>query len=198
MNVSAHAKVLWRRVPYSLCVAALAGASVVAQSVTMDTSGGAIRVRSGVSFIDGDVLSQLRDGRSVRIDLELTVLGEPQGQALGADKQRFNLSFDIWEERIAATRFGTPSRSVSHLRPREAEAWCLQAVSVPRAALGRLGADAPFWIRLSVEAPDFAVQADANDDEIFTIRRLIDAFSRRSRAGDPAKVVEAGPFRLSH
>jgi hypothetical protein len=173
-------------------------APLVAQSVTMDTTGGSVRVRSGFSFIEGEVLNQLQDGRSVRVDLELTVLAEPRGAMLAAATQSFNLSFDLWEERLAVTRLGTPPRSVSHLRLRDAEAWCLQGVSVARTELGRLGADAPFWIRLMVQAPDLAVPADADADDIFTIRRLIDVFSRRTRDGNSAKVVEAGPFRLSH
>ena len=179
-------------------VAACVVAPLVAQSVTIDTTGAAVRVRSGFSFIDGDVLNQLRDGRSLIVDLELTVLTEPRGTVMAAAKHSFNLSFDLWEERLAVTRLGTPSRSVSHLRPRDAEAWCLQAVSIARTDLSRLGADAPFWIRLALQVPDLAAPADADADDVFTIRRLIDVFSRRSREGALVKVVEAGPFRLSH
>jgi hypothetical protein len=198
MNLSAHAGILRLRVvTYGLCLVALVSATIGAQSVTMETGGGAVRVRSGFSFIDGEVLGQLRDGRSVRVDLELTVLAGPRDAALAAAKRSFNLSFDLWEERFAVTQLGAPARSVSHLRSRDAEAWCLQAVSVPRTELGRLSAGAPFWIRLSVQAPDLAVPAGADADDIFTIRRLIDVFSRRTPEGDPAKVVEAGPFHLT-
>jgi hypothetical protein len=178
-------------------VAASVVAPLVAQSVTIDTTGGVVRVRSGFSFIDGEVLDQLRDGRSVRTDLELTVLSEPRGRVLAAAKQSFNLSFDLWEERLAVTRLGSPARSVSHLRPRDAETWCLQGVSIAHADLTKLGADTPFWIRLVVQVPDLGITDDAGTDDVFTIRRLIDVFSRRSRDGDLVKVAEAGPFRLS-
>ena len=46
-----------------------------------------------------------------------------------------------------------PSRSVSHLTARDAEAWCLDSLTVPLSALGRLGRDAPFWIRLEYRVP---------------------------------------------
>ena len=65
---------------------------------------------------------------------------QPRGAVVAQARQSFNLSFDLWEERFAVTRVGTPPRSVSHLRSREAEAWCLEHLTVPRADLGRLGA----------------------------------------------------------
>jgi hypothetical protein len=179
-------------------LAACAVAPLVAQSVTVDTTAGTVRVRSGFSFLEGEVLDQLRDGRSVKASLELAVLAEPRGAVMAAAKQTFNLSFDLWEERVAVTRLGAPARAVSHLRPRDAEAWCLQTVSIPRADLTRLGTDMPFWIRLAFQTPDLAVPDEPDADDLFTIRRLIDVFSRRPRDGILAKVVEAGPFRLSH
>ena len=179
-------------------VAACAIVPLVAQSVTIDTTAGAVRVRSGFSFIEGELLDQLRDGRSVRANLELAVMTEPRGAVLAVAKQTFNMSFDLWEERLAVTRLGSPARSVSHLRPSDAEAWCLQAISIPRSELTKLGADTPFWIRLVLQVPDLAVPAEPEADDVFTLRRLIDVFSRRSRDGDLAKVVEAGPFRLSN
>ena len=185
------------RLSVIVVLAACAVTSLVAQSVAIDTSGGAVRVRSGFSFIEGEVLDQLRDGRSVRVDLELTVLTEPRGTVMAAAKQSFNLSFDLWEERLAVTRIGSPPRSVSHLRPRDAETWCLQGVSVPLTDLGKLGRDTPFWIRVAFQVPDLVAPDDAEADDLFTIRRLIDVFSRRPRDGDREKVVEAGPFRLS-
>ena len=172
-------------------------APVIAQSIAVDTAGGAVRVRSGFTFIEGAVLERLRDGRSVRANVELAVRAAPGGAVLASSKESFNLSFDLWEERLAVTRMGSPARSVSHLRPRDAEAWCLQGVVIARGDLNKLGADEPFWVRVSVQVPDLASPPDADGDDIFTIRRLIDVFSRRAQDGDLVKVVEAGPFRLA-
>ena len=173
-------------------------APLAAQSVVLNTNGGAVRVRSGFSFIDGEVLNQLRDGRAVRLDFELAVLSGPRGAVVAVATESFNVSFDLWEERIAVTRLSTPARSVSHLRPREAEAWCLENVTVARSELGRLTNDTPFWIKLSYGVPDLAVAADLPDEELFTIRRLIDVFSRRPRDQGLSRSIEAGPFRLSN
>jgi hypothetical protein len=172
--------------------------SLAAQSITVNTSGGAVRVRSAFGFIEGELLDRLRDGRSVRVDFQLTVSGQRSGAPIAQAQQSFKLSFDLWEERIAVTRLGTPPRSVSHLRPNAAEAWCFENLTVPRADLGRLANDAPFWITLAYTVPDDEPVRDAEADEMFTLRRLIDVLSRRPRGGEIGRSVAAGPFRLSN
>ena len=176
-------------------VLALLTAPLAAQTIAVSTTGGTLRVRSAFEFIEGAVMDQLRDGRSVRLDFELAVLDAPRGTIVAATRQSFNLSFDLWEERIAVTRAGTPPRSVSHLRPRDAEAWCLEHLTIARTELARLTRDTPFWIRLQYALPD--VVSDSEDGDFLTIRRLIDVLSRRPREGEIGKSVDAGPFRLS-
>ena len=182
--------------PRLICFAALLTVSLAAQSITVSTTGGAVRVRSAFGFIEGELLDRLRDGRSIRLDFELTVSRQRTEAPIAQVKQSFNLSFDLWEERIAVTRLGAPPRSVSHLRPRDAEAWCFDNLLVPRADLGTLANDAPFWIRLSYTVPD-ATASDSDADDTFTLRRLIDVLSQRPRGNGLGKSIEAGPFRLS-
>jgi hypothetical protein len=109
--------------------------------------------------------------------------------------QSFALSFDLWEERFAVTRVGTPARSISHLSARNAESWCLENLTIPVAALDRRGRE-PFWVRLvyRVLAP---TPATSPEDEGFTLRGIIDRLSRR-RGGDDElrRAIDAGPFRL--
>lgn len=182
-----------------VCVVAVLAATLTAQSITISTSDGILRVKaSDVGIIEGDVLRHLRDGRSVRLDVVLTVLDGPRGGVIAEATQTFNLSFDLWEERFAVTRLGTPPRSVSHLRARDAEAWCLDNVSVPLSELGRLGRDTPFWIRLEYESPGAPAAPELDPDDTFTLRRLIDVLSRRSRDAAAGKSIAAGPFRLSN
>ena len=182
---------------HAIVLASCLAAPLTAQSVVVSAGADRVRVRSGLSFIDGDALNQLRDGRSLRLDFELAVLSGPRGSVVAVAKESFNLSFDLWEERIAVTRLSTPVRSVSHLRPGDAESWCLEHLAVTRHQLGGLTNNAPFWIKLSYQTADPIVEPDAPDDEFFTIRRLIDVFSRRPRDGGAGKSIEAGPFRLS-
>jgi hypothetical protein len=139
----------------------------------------------------------LKDGRSVRFDFELSALARPEGPAVVQSRQSFNLSYDLWEERFTVTRIGTPSRSISHLTSTHAEAWCLEQLTLPVSAFGRLGRDSPFWIRLEYRVQDRDRAAEPDDGATFTLRRLIDRLSRRRKAGDLGDSVEAGPFRLS-
>jgi hypothetical protein len=168
-----------------------------AQSLTVDTVGEALRIRApGFSFMQGDPLTRLRDGRTVRVELAALVLPGP-GKPPGAAARRvFALSYDLWEERFAVTQVGAPSRSAAYLTSAAAEAWCLEQLTVPVSALGRLGRDLPFWIRLDsrVLTADTAPAPDGGD---FSLRGLIDALSRRRKNDALTHSIEAGPFRLS-
>jgi hypothetical protein len=172
--------------------------SVSAQTLTVRTVADALHVRSsGMGFITGEVLDRLQDGRTVRIDFELTVLEKPRGSVIARAQQSFNLSFDLWEQRYAVTRVGPMPRSISHLTARAAEDWCLDNVTVPVTSLGGVGRDTPFWVRVEYRVPDQAPAADAGEST-FTLQTLIDVLSRRRDSQDRAQSVEAGPFRIGN
>jgi hypothetical protein len=165
------------------------------QSVSIVAENGAVGVRApGFRFIDGEPLIRLKNGQSVRVELELSVLSEPGGAATTRRRQPFVLSYDLWEERFAVAITGTPPRSVSHLSPTAAEAWCLQQLAVPVTALGNLGRSLPFWIRLDYRVVNGSTSPD-RDDEGFTLRGLIEVLSRR-QTGEVSRSIEAGPFHL--
>jgi hypothetical protein len=169
-----------------------------AQTLTVRAVSDTLHVRaSGLGFIAGPVLDRLQDGRSVRVDVALTVLEKPNGATIATAQQSFNLSFDLWEQRYAVTRIGPMPRSISHLTARAAEDWCLDNVTVPLASLGRTARDTPFWVRIDYRIQDRASTA-APEDSTFTLQTLIDVLSRRREDQDRAKSVEAGPFRLSN
>jgi hypothetical protein len=169
---------------------------LLAQVLSVRTVADALHVQArGFSFIEGPVLTRLKEGRSVRIDFEMTVLAKPEGPVVKQAVQGFTLSFDLWEERFAVSRIGSPAKSISHLRPREAENWCLDNLTVPVSSLG-LGRDTPFWVRLAYRVQDVAPEANEAPGERYTLRGLIDRLSRRREEADLAKSVDAGPFRL--
>ena len=179
-----------------LALVAVATAPLVAQALTIRTVADALHVQArGFSFIEGPVLTRLREGRSVRIDFEMTVLSKPEGPAVKQGAQGFTLSFDLWEERFAVSRVGTPPKSISHLRPRDAETWCLDNLTMPLSSLG-VGRDTPFWLRLAYRVHDVAPETNEAPGERYTLRGLIDRLSRRREEADLAKSVDAGPFRL--
>ena len=167
-----------------------------AQDVTLARTGEAIGVRApGLGLLKGDTLTQLKDGRSVRVDFDLSVLPGPGGAAAAHARQAFVLSYDLWEERFAVTVVGPPRRSTSYLTAAAAEAWCLEHVTVPIRLLGNLR-DAPFWLRLEYRFPDANNAPARTEDSGLTLRGMIEALSRLPKTAGQTHAVEAGPFRL--
>jgi hypothetical protein len=184
----------------AICLLALvlvAATRLGAQTLTVRAVSDALHVRaSELGFIAGPVLERLQDGRSVRVDFELTILDRRQGATVARSQQSFNVSFDLWEQRYAVTRIGPMPRSISHLSARAAEDWCLDNVTVPLAAFGRTSRDAAFWVRLDYQVQDRAA-ITTPEESTFTLQTLIDVLSRRREDQDRRKSIEAGPFRLS-
>ena len=167
-----------------------------AQTLTVKTVANVLHVQArGLNFIEGPVLNRLKEGRSVRVDFEMTVLAKPEGPVVRQASYSFTLSFDLWEERFAVSRVGSPPRSISHLRARDAESWCLDNLTMPVTSLGQYGRE-PFWIRLAYRIQDPAPGSDEVPGERFTLRGLIDRLSRRREEDAMARSIDAGPFRL--
>jgi hypothetical protein len=168
-----------------------------AQAISVSRVADAVSVIApGFTFIKGEPLALLEDGRSLRIDLELAILPHAGAADIAQDRQTFILSYDLWEERFAATAAGTPSRSAEYLTSSAAETWCLEQLAVPVSAMGP-AATAPFWVRVGYRILDPDRVATDDDGGRFTLQSLIDALSRRRRrASEWTDSVEAGPFRL--
>ena len=163
-----------------------------AQKVTVDPIGDTLRIRApGFSFLKGDPLVRLKDGRSVRVELVAMVLAGPGQPASVTVRRIFALSYDLWEERFAVTSVDARSQSVSHLMQAAAEAWCIEQLAVPSGAVR----DRPFWIRLEYRI----VEADAGEDAAdvgYTLQALIDLLSRRRKSEPAPPALEAGPFTV--
>ena len=174
-----------------------------AQALTIQTVGDALKVRApGLRFLNGDPLARLKDGRSVRVELAALVLAAPGKSPAITARRIFSLSYDLWEERFAVTVVDARA-SVSHLMQAAAEAWCVEQLAIPLGALGALGRDAPFWVRLEYRILD-GDSPPGEADSGYTLQGLIDALSRRRKTpstssgqgGSSANALEAGPFRL--
>ena len=188
---------LWQAGLLTLLFVASPAVRVSAQTLTVNTIADALHVQArGFGFIEGPLLARLKEGRSVRVDFELTVLTKPEGPIVKQHVQAFTLSFDLWEERFAVSRAGAPPRSISHLRARDAENWCLENLTMPVSSLG-IGRDTPFWLRLVYRIQDLAPAPEEAPGERYTLRALIDRLSRRRDEGDLTRSIDAGPFRLS-
>jgi len=167
-----------------------------AQTLTVDAIGDSLKIRApGFSFLKGDPLARLKDGRSVRVELAALVLPSPGKSPAAATRRIFALSYDLWEERFAVTTVEKRTQSVSHLALVAAEAWCVDQLSVPVNALGALGRDLPLWIRLEYRILDEDATTDPADSR-YTLGGLIDALSKRRKTDSSTHALEAGPFRL--
>ena len=171
---------------------------LAAQSLTVHAAGDMLQVRgSGLRLIEGVVADHLKDGRSVRVDFEMTILDKPQGGTVTQNRQSFTLSFDLWEQRYSVTRTGAAPRSISHLASRDAEAWCLENLAFPLTALGRFTRDLPFWVRLDFRVQDQPASAQ-EPGSLLGLGTLIEALSRRRPDEAPGRSFEAGPFRIGN
>jgi hypothetical protein len=176
-----------------------------AQTMTVDTVSDTLKIRiGGFSFLKGDPLARLKDGRSVRVELAAMVLPGPGKSAATTVRRIFALSYDLWEERFAVTTVGGRTQSASHLALAAAEAWCIEQLPVPINALGSLGRDVPFWVRLEYRILDSDAAPDSSDSR-YTLQGLIDLLSRKKKIssttsgqqGESEYAIEGGPFRIA-
>ncbi len=173
---------------------AACGAGVHAQTLDVRAESGRIRVTaSKPRFLTGASLERLRNGATVVFAVQVTLLTGSKGTVLARSAGRFAVSFDIWEEKFAVTRLGEGRKSVSHVGAAEAEAWCLESLSVTSAGLS---ADAPFWVRLDVRPQTDGEARAPNEEAGVTLARLVELFSRPQREGETRVQAEAGPLRL--
>jgi hypothetical protein len=165
------------------------------QSMTVTTTGAQVRVQApGFRFISDQALARLKDGLTLRVEIAMRVLAGPGVTTAAAEARRtFVLSYDLWEERFAATVSGGGSRSVSHLTAAAAEAWCIEQLTVPVNGLGALRTQ-PFWIRLESQLVDG--QTASREDEGLTLRGIIDTLSRRQTSEKTSHSMEGGPFKV--
>jgi len=180
-------------------VALVAGAAARAsgQTLTASAAGDVLTIRvAGFDFLTGEPIGRLKDGRSVRVELAVTVLAEAGRSPVTTSRQTFALSYDLWEERFAVRTVSGRSQSISHLSQAAAEAWCVEQLAVPLRALGVLGRDRPFWLRLESRVPNADAAAEPDEGGGFTLQALIDALSRRRRSDSSTRALDAGPFRL--
>lgn len=186
-----------RAVPLIIVAIVIDLAWLGAQSATVTRVNDMLHVRAPeFRFLQGRTLTQLRDGRTARLDVRLELLGKANGPVLAQVEQAFDVSFDLWEERFAVTRIGKPARSVSHLTSTAAEAWCLENVTIPASAIqpDRRGA---VWMRLVLKARDDAPARQTDEEGGFSIRIMIDALGRRAEREAAPLVLEAGPFNVN-
>lgn len=149
-------------------------------------------------FLNGKPLQRVKDGLTIAFIGQLTVSTEPNSLVAEARSvARFAVSYDIWEEKFAVTRFGENSaakRSASHLSDTGIERWCLDNLAIDRS---KLPAGQAFWVQLDLRAEDPHDQLGIVGDPGINITRLIEIFSRPVKSTQPRWLLNRGPFRLA-
>jgi hypothetical protein len=178
-----------------LVLVAIAAGAELPQSLTPRLESERLRVSAPrLRFLTGEPLERLQNGASVTYEFELTVRSERNGRTLGSVRQRYVVSYDLWEEKFAITRLEPGPRSVSHLSAAAAEAWCIDNISLPTTGLAP---DRPFWIRLEFRAEAAADTGQQSEETGFTLSGLIDIFSKKGPDEQLHGYSEAGPFLLA-
>ena len=148
-----------------------------------------------LQFLSGAPLTRLRNGSTVLYLFQVSLSRDSFATVERRSLDRFALSYDLREERFAVTRIGLARESASQLPASAVQAWCVEKLQLPIAGLPR---DVDYWVRLDVRAEDTRSPGDSLFDvPPLTWTRLIDLFSKPTRADSPKYTLEAGPVRFN-
>jgi hypothetical protein len=151
-----------------------------------------------LSFVTGNALDRLKNGSTVAFVGQLTVSSVPN--AVVADARtvaRFALSYDIWEERFAVTRFGERPdmrRAIGHLSAQATERWCLDSMTI---SYGQLPQDKPFYVQFDLRLEDPRDPLGIVGEPGINITRLVELFSRPSKGAQPRWLLNSGPHTVA-
>lgn len=152
-----------------------------------------LHLSARLGFLEGKALERLHDGATVTYIFFLTI-APAGGIPIFQRAQRFTVSFDLWEEKFAVVRAGSPSRSASHLSAAAAEAWCFDNLALP---LPSLPPDKTFVIKLECRVEESDNEAGADNRSALTLAALIDIFSRKGREPELRWQALSQPVRLA-
>jgi len=137
-------------------------------------------------FISGRALERLKDARTVVFLSQITLMRDDHITPFRHAPQRFYVSYDIWEGRFKVTIPGATPESRLGLTAAQAEAWCMDNMTV--SALG-LAPDRDFWMRFDLRTADPKDMASIVSETGISISGLIEFFSRKPD-GEPHWVME--------
>jgi hypothetical protein len=166
-----------------------------AEGLDVRLAGDRIRVAAPrMDFLAGRPLERLRNGAPVPYALQLSLSTDRGVTTLARDIQRFVFSYDLWEEKFSVRKVGAPRRSQSHLSAADAQAWCVEQMTL---ATGGLGREQKFWVRLEVRAEEPDSRMGMESEDVVSLTELIEFFSRRTKGGENRWVADAGPLRIA-
>ena len=167
---------------------------VSAQSISLQPDGDHMHVKAPqLHFLSGKAVEKLRNGSAVTYIITLAATPSRQRKAALLAREKFVVSFDLWEEKYSVVQDKSGGRAASHLASDMAEAWCLDNMPIP---VRSIPDRQPFMIRLEC----FIEESEGNESgegySGLTLAAIIDVFSRKKREEPLRWEAAAGPFLL--
>jgi hypothetical protein len=147
-----------------------------------------------LSLLTDKALSKLRNGLTVTLIIDLTVVAKQSEDPLYHAQERFAFSFDLWEEKYSVFRSPPDGRYISHLSAAGAEAWCLNHMHVPLEAIPE---QQSFMIQLEWSIEENGNGKPPEDEPGLSIGGLIKYLSRRESEEARCWKASTGLLRLS-
>jgi len=149
-------------------------------------------------YLTGRPLARLLNAEPIGFDFQVTLAASTQTNVVKQNTARFVISYDLWEERYAVTKVTPARKTASHLTALEAEAWCVQEMSI--LDLSGVGPTQQLWARLDIRAEDeresrLFGRGNITDAGI-SLTSLIERLSKPPKSTQPHWTVEAGPVTL--
>jgi hypothetical protein len=140
-------------------------------------------------FLEGRLLTRLKDGDQVAYVAQLDVLDDMRTPVVRPLRDRFVMSYALWEEKFSVTQLGStaggPRRAAEVASPAAAEAWCLANLTMSTQGMSP---NVYYWLRLEMRtgtARDFADESKIG----ISIHDLIDYLGRKN-----TEVTHWGPL----
>jgi hypothetical protein len=191
----AGGRLVTRRLWLAASCSAQLGWSLAVPRLLIRREGSNLRISAPqIRFLMGKALEQLKSGAQVGFVSQITMTPtESSPLILVRAVDRFVVSYDIWEEKFAATRPGPPLKRADRLSVPATEAWCLdELLPVPPS----LPAGGWFWLKLELRAEDPKEWASIVGEPGINLNRLVEIFSRPARSTQQRWNETAGPLRL--
>jgi hypothetical protein len=151
-----------------------------------------------IHFLSGQPLARLRNAAEVPFVIQTTLWSGTRNNVFRQAKDRFLVSFDLWEETYSVTALETPQKRKSHLSATAAEKWCLEQMTLDTTGLS--GSER-IWTLLDIRAEDpIPTGALFGRGQIgesgISLTPLIEVFSRPARSQQPHWTIPRGPETL--
>ncbi len=165
-----------------------------AQSLLLHLDGDHLRATAPeLHFLSGKAVEKLRNGSTIAYTIALAVTPRHASRAAFLVRERFLISFDLWEEKYSVVQDKPGGRAASRLTSAMAEAWCLDNMPIP---VQSVPDRQPFMVTLECFIDKTESSENGENQSGLTLAALIDVFSRKKQEKPVRWQAVGGPFLL--